>query len=98
MLTSHVHQRVDGERESARIDHVAPDIAGAWHEVGVDWPADRVEFFFDGRSIGVVDDSDLVPSTPMYLIANLALGGPAGDVDVDALPQTFAIDWIRVWQ
>ena len=98
VLTAHVHQRIDGERESARIDHVAPDVAGAWHEVGVDWQADRVEFFFDGRSVGVVDDSDLIPSTPMYLIANLALGGPAGDVDVDALPQTFAIDWIRVWQ
>lgn len=98
VVTSHVHQRIDGEREKERVDNVASDIAGEWHVVGAEWTADHVEFFFDGRSMGVVDDPDLVPTTPMYLIANLALGGPAGDVDVDALPQTFAIDWIRVWQ
>jgi beta-glucanase (GH16 family) len=98
VITSHVHQRVDGEAERERVDTIEPDIAGEWHEVGVEWSPDLVEFFFDGRSIGSVDDPDLVPSTPMYLIANLALGGPAGEVDTDALPQTFAIDWIRVWQ
>ncbi len=98
VVTSHVHQRVDGDRERARIDYVADDIAGEWHEVGVEWSPERVEFFFDGASIGSVDDRDLIPTTPMYIIANLALGGPAGEVDVDALPQTFAIDWIRVWQ
>jgi beta-glucanase (GH16 family) len=98
VVTSHVHQRVDGEAERERVDAIAGDIAGEWHEVGVEWSSDLVEFFFDGRSIGAIDDRELIPSTPMYLIANLALGGAAGEVDTDALPQTFAIDWIRVWQ
>lgn len=98
IVTNHVHQRIDGERQKARVDNVASDIAGEWHEVGAEWSPNLVEFFFDGHSMGSVDDAELIPSTPMYLIANLALGGPAGEVDADALPQTFAIDWIRVWQ
>lgn len=97
-VTSHVHQRIDGERESARIDLVTSGIAGEWHVVEVDWSPDLVEFRLDGESMGTVDDPALIPSTPMYLIANLALGGPAGEVDVDELPQQLEIDWIRVWQ
>ncbi len=80
IITSHVHQRIDGEPERSSHRRRRADVAGEWHDVGVEWSPDRVEFFFDGRSIGqVVDDPDLIPSTPMYLIANLALGGAAGE-------------------
>jgi beta-glucanase (GH16 family) len=97
-VTAHVHQRIDDERASQRIDLDVDDVAGEWHTVAVDWQEDHIEFFFDDVSMGIVDDADLIPDTPLYLIINLAMGGRAGDVDVDALPQTFAIDWIRVWQ
>ena len=98
LVTGHVHQRVDGERVSQRRELVVDDPSGGWHTVGLSWEEDRVEIFFDDMSVGSVEDADLVPTTPMYPIVNLAVGGRAGDVDADAFPQSFLIDWIRVWQ
>jgi beta-glucanase (GH16 family) len=97
--TSHVHATVDGEAQSEGIDYTFDrSLAGAWHEIAVDWSAERVAFYFDGVEIGRVDDDALVPDSPMYLIMNLAAGGLAGDVDESALPQSMLVDYIRVWQ
>lgn len=98
-VTSHVHQRIDGERVSARVETTtAEPLGGGWHDVAVDWNRDRVVFFLDGVETGRVDDPDLVPHTAMYLIVNLAAGGPAGAVDVAALPQEMLVDHVHVWQ
>lgn len=99
VVTSHVHQRIDGDRESERIETSFDDsLAGEWHDIAMEWTEDRVVFYFDGEETGSVDDEDLVPNTPMYLIMNVATGGPAGDVDASALPQSMAVDFVRVWQ
>ena len=98
IATSHVHQRVDGERSSERVDVILTETPDDWHTVAALWTANSVRFFLDGVQTGHVDDPELVPTTPMYLIFNLALGGPAGDVDDDALPQSFRVDHVRVWQ
>jgi beta-glucanase (GH16 family) len=96
--TSHVHQRVDDERSSERVDTVLTETADRWHTVAAEWTDESVTFFLDGVITGRVDDSQLVPTTPMYIIVNLALGGPAGEVDDDALPQVLRVDHVRVWQ
>lgn len=97
-ITSWVHQRADGERRSQRIEATLVPTADGWHRVGVLWTDERVEFYLDDVLTGIVDDPQLVPQTPMYLIVNLALGGRAGPVDDQALPQHFDIDRIQVWQ
>ncbi|MCP3854259.1 MAG: glycoside hydrolase family 16 protein [Actinomycetia bacterium] len=96
LVTSHVHNRVDGERATERVESSVEDFAGEWHVFRATWLPDRVVFAIDGVETGRVTDPSLIPSTPMYLVANLALGGPAGPVDDDRLPLTFRIDEIVV--
>ena len=97
-IKSWVHQRVDGERQSQRVEAELGATADGWHRVGALWSAERVEFYLDEVLTGTVDDEALVPHTPMYLILNLAMGGQAGAVDEQALPQRFEIDRVSVWQ
>lgn len=97
-ITSHVHQRVDGDRRSQRVEAALVPTADGWHRVAVLWDAQRVDFYLDDVLTGSIDDPALVPHTPMYLIVNLAMGGRAGTVDDQSLPQHFEIDRIRVWQ
>ena len=98
LVTSHLHTELDGERDSQRIEAPIPDGRGRWHVATVRWEPDAVEFFLDGVRTGIVDDPELVPDEPMYLVLNLAMGGRAGDVDTAALPDRFLVDDVRVWQ
>lgn len=98
LVTSHVHAEVDGERRSQRVEVPIDDGRGRWHVVTVRWEPGVVEFFLDGERTGIVDDAELVPDEPMYLVLNLAMGGVAGEVDLDALPDRFLVDDVRVWQ
>ncbi|NND73744.1 MAG: glycoside hydrolase family 16 protein [Ilumatobacter sp.] len=100
MVTSHVHQRIDDERSSARVEITSDEpLGGGWHDVAVDWAPDRVVFYLDGVETGRVVDPELIPHSPMYLIINLAAGGAnAGDVDESVLPQTLLVDDVRIWQ
>ncbi len=98
IASSHVHERVDDERASERVDTVLTETPDRWHTVAALWTPESVTFFLDGVQTGSVVDPELIPATPMYVIFNLALGGPAGDVDADALPQSFRVDHLRIWQ
>jgi beta-glucanase (GH16 family) len=98
LATAHVHQRVDGERSSQRIEASGIGLDEGWHTYSVDWSADAVIFAIDGVETGRVTDPELISTTPMYLIVNLAMGGAAGPVDMDSLPQTLRIDEVIVRQ
>ncbi len=98
LATSHVHADVDGESRSERVEASIGDGRGRWHVVTMRWEPGLIEFFLDGVRTGVVDDPALVPDEPMYLVLNLAMGGVAGEVDLDALPDRFLVDVVRVWQ
>jgi beta-glucanase (GH16 family) len=98
IVKSRVHQRVDGDKESQGLEATVVPTTDGWHRVGVLWSHERVEFYLDDVLTGTVDDERLIPRTPMYLIINLAMGGRAGTVDGEALPQQFEVDRIRVWQ
>ncbi len=99
LVTMHVHQRVDGARRSQRVELVTGDISGTWKVFGMHWSPEAVVFYVDGVEVGRVTDPALVPTTPMYLLLNLAVGGTrAGTPDPAAFPATFAVDYVRVWQ
>lgn len=75
------------------------DYSVGFHTYGVDWQPDTITFYVDGAKTGQV----ATPSSmhiPMYLIANLAIGGTwPGDPDsTTPWPATMKIDYIRVWQ
>jgi beta-glucanase (GH16 family) len=69
------------------------DTAG-WHVFGADWEPTSITFYYDGVPVGQVTSG--VTTTPMYLIANLAIstqhGGPL------SVPAETDIDYVRVWQ
>ena len=99
LVTMHVHQRVDGVRRSQRVELATGDISGTWRVFGMHWSPEAVVFYVDGVEAGRVTDPALVPTTPMYLLLNLAVGGGrAGTPDPAAFPTTFAVDHVRVWQ
>ena len=73
------------------------DLSQDFHTYAVDWQKDLVVWYFDGREVFRVMSN--VPAQPMYLIANLAVGGDwPGSPDQDTLfPSYFEIDYIRAY-
>jgi beta-glucanase (GH16 family) len=65
-----------------------------WHTFGADWEPGSITFYYDGARVGRVNKG--VTSSPMYLIANLAIsttvGGPL------SVPAKVDIDYVHVWQ
>ena len=64
----------------------------SWHVATMEWSPGRVEFFLDGRSLGV---STKAPTTPMHLILqteSCLTGCPA-----PATQGHVSLDWISIW-
>jgi beta-glucanase (GH16 family) len=101
-VTMHVHQRAgDGDGDVVQGHEATMDDArGRRHVFGVLWTPTEVTFYLDGRATGTIDDPALVPTTPMYLILNLAIGGPdeVGTPRPEQFPTAFSVDYVRVWQ
>jgi beta-glucanase (GH16 family) len=74
------------------------DLSEGWHTVGLEWTRGRLRWFLDGEQRFEVTGDD-VPDEPMYLLANLAVGGNAGHPPAaTAFPATFLIDEVTVWK
>jgi beta-glucanase (GH16 family) len=74
------------------------DLSQGWHTVGLDWSKGRLRWFLDGIEQYVVT-GDGVPSEPMYLIMNLAVGGSAGTPgSPSTFPARFLVDEVSMWQ
>lgn len=89
--------------------HTGPEVAdGQWHTYGLEWDEKRMVFAFDGKPYftWVLDLANRPDGTnpfraPHYLKLNLALGDPCnwgGKLEDGILPQTFSVDYVRVWQ
>ncbi len=75
-----------------------------FHRYAIDWTPTRIRFWFDDRCYQTFEVREADGETgnpfhrPFFLIINLALGGPwAGPVDDTVLPQSFGVDYIRVY-
>lgn len=74
------------------------DLASGWHTVGLEWTRGRLRWFLDGTVTYEVNGPE-VPSQPMYLLINLAVGGPATPpTAATTFPATFLVDDITVWR
>ena len=75
-----------------------------WHTYGVYWANGSLTFYLDDEIVGYWTSPN-IPSAPMYLILNCAMGvndwqGPpyATTAEIDAaLPSNIKIDWVRVY-
>lgn len=71
-----------------------------WHVFGHDWQPQGLTWYVNGVKHAYFSGDDrYVPDEPMYLIANLAVGGdwPGAPDDNTPFPSDFEIDYIRVW-
>ncbi len=77
-----------------------------YHVYAIEWFKDRIDWYMDDKKVftyaneGTGDDAWPFDK-PEYIILNLAFGGAWGGsrgVDLKSLPQTFLIDYVRVYQ
>jgi beta-glucanase (GH16 family) len=72
-------------------------LPGGWHTYGVEWTTGALTFYFDGREMGRITEE--VPSTPMYLILNLAVGNWTAPAEATTPDRAvMEIDFVRVWR
>jgi len=76
-----------------------PDFSADWHTFAIDWQPERLVWYVDGVERWRVEESEIIPSEPMYLILNLAVGGdwPGNPDATTSFPSEFAIDYVRAW-
>ncbi|MEO1005422.1 MAG: family 16 glycosylhydrolase, partial [Cyanobacteria bacterium J06638_38] len=74
------------------------DFSRDFHTYAAEWNADSITWFVDGVELFTVDTG--ITQEPMYLLANLAIGGDWPGAINENTPDysTFDIDYIRVYQ
>jgi len=79
-----------------------PDYTAGFHTYKVLWDPNQIIFYVDGQETYRTTDKNKIPTQPLYLIMNTAVGGwYPGNPDASThLPTEFAIDYVTVhrWQ
>ncbi|WP_205598023.1 glycoside hydrolase family 16 protein [Caulobacter sp. 17J65-9] len=98
-----VHTSTHSKGPGANVtEHAATKVADTsqgFHTYGVRWDAAEIVWYVDGREVFRTDTPHDMHQ-PMYLLANLAVGGKwPGDPDAGTpFPAQMRIDYIRVYQ
>ncbi|HSX31761.1 MAG TPA: glycoside hydrolase family 16 protein [Candidatus Saccharimonadales bacterium] len=95
-----VHWKEDGKHlKSDSVVNKNSDYSATWHTYGVDWEPGQIDWYIDGVKTRSFIGSD-VPSTPMEVIVNLAIGGllPGNADGSTPFPRQLAVDYVRVFQ
>jgi beta-glucanase (GH16 family) len=95
----HFHYRGRGGRPVDKGNTwTSPGLAAGWHRFAIDWRPGVLRWLIDGTERFRITGSS-VPDVPMYLVANLAVGGdwPGSPDRETPFPSVFKIDYIRVW-
>ena len=74
------------------------DFNADFHTFAAEWNSDSITWYIDDVEIFTVENN--IPNQPMYLLANLAIGGDWPGMPDETTPDlsTFDIDYIRVYQ
>jgi beta-glucanase (GH16 family) len=80
-------------------------LAAAFHVFAVEWSAEGIRWFVDGRQYHEARPADLAPRAwvfdhEFYLLLNLAVGGQfGGPLGPDtAFPAHYMVDYVRVYE
>jgi beta-glucanase (GH16 family) len=92
------HWSENGEHRKNGAEFVGPDFSKDFHTFAMEWSETTIVWFVDGVERHRVENRS--PNVPMYLVANLAVGGPwPGYPDATTVfPATFDIDYIRAYK
>jgi beta-glucanase (GH16 family) len=69
------------------------DMTADFHNYGMEWTADSVRYYCDGRKQGKVT-RNTAPNCGFYLIVNLAIKTP----NEAYMPANMEIEWVKVWK
>lgn len=74
------------------------DLSSSYHVIAADWEPTYIIFYVDGVEVNRINQ--VFNSIPMYLVANLGVGGAwGGNPDATTpFPSTMDTDWIRVYK
>jgi beta-glucanase (GH16 family) len=73
------------------------DVSQNWHTYQLVWSPGSLVWKIDG--VTTCTKTAGIPSTPMFLILNTAVGGTGGGaVDPSTLPQTHQVDYVRIYK
>ena len=94
------HWKENDTPKKTQNSFTGPDFSADWHTVTLEWNSSKVTWYVDGVVRHEHTNTSGIPNEPMYLIANLAVGGSwPGSPDASTpFPSTYAIDYIRAWQ
>lgn len=87
-----------GVHLSTQGTYTGPDFSQDYHTFAVDWQPTEIIWYVDG--VERYRTQQGVPNEPMYLIANLAVGGdwPGAPDATTVFPAYLDIDYIAAWQ
>jgi hypothetical protein len=74
------------------------DVTQNYHVYDFTWTSTSLTWSVDGVQTCKVTDAGYIPSTPMFLIINTAIGGNGGGTVIKNLPQPTSVDYIKVTQ
>ncbi len=90
------HSGLNGVHTSNGQAAFVPDTASGFHTYGVLWTASDLTWFVDGVQVfRTATPADM--NKPMFMLANMAVGGWGGAIDKSALPAEMRIDYIRAY-
>ncbi|MGA0606537.1 family 16 glycosylhydrolase [Phenylobacterium sp. VNQ135] len=93
--TEHSGLGEGGHSSNGQLSYV-PDTADGMHTYGALWSATEIVWYVDNVEVfRTATPADM--NKPMFMIANLALGGWGGAIDGADLPAEFKIDYIRAY-
>ena len=76
---------------------VVPDTSAAFHTYGVDWEADNITYYFDGKEVFKTPTPPDM-NKPMYMILETDVqNGESGPTSTAGFPAKFNIDYVRVY-
>lgn len=94
-----------GKKEDPKYFKTVPYRVNEYNIYGVEWYADRLEFFLNGKKtftypkIENADSSQWPFDQEFFIILDQALGGSwVGNIEDEDLPVEMLIDWVRVYQ
>lgn len=96
-----VHSNATGVHTSIGSGGIAaPDLSAGYHTFGLSWRADEIRWYLNGKEVFSSPTPPDLVGKPMYLLANLAVGGQnswPGPAD-GYTSGTMHIDYIRAYQ
>jgi beta-glucanase (GH16 family) len=96
-LTNH-YKNAEGRHEGKGDKWVGPDFSAGFHTFALDWEPGEIVWYVDG--VERYHTTENVPGVPMYVLANLAVGGdwPGMPDATTTFPGVMEMDYIRVYQ